>query len=279
MGGVWFENPGTRGAEWKVHHIDQQRVHDVLAADLTGNGRPDAVSRAQSAFGRAEGRTGNVIHLYYQEELNTWRKETLECPHGEGITIADLDDDGKLDIVIGGEWFRNAAGKWIRHVFAAEWAHPHTKVEVGDINGYGRPDIVLTPAELLGQRYRISWFESPAGDKTRPWKEHAIVPDIECVVHALALGDYNKDGTVDVAYAEMHQGKDPDEVVIMFNYENGARWENLLIDNLGSHDIVAADLDGDGDLDLVGANHAGAHPLVVWENPLILRPSASPLQP
>jgi hypothetical protein len=90
--------------------------------------------------------------------------------------------------------------------------------------------------------------------------------EVECVVHSLALGDFNNNGALDVAYAEMHQGEDPDEVVVMFNFQGGTRWEKRVIDTEGSHGIVAADLNGDGALDLVGANHDGVHPVVIWEN-------------
>ena len=263
MGGVvWFENPTSPAADWTVHRIDDERIHDVEVADLNGDGRLDVICRDQSAFGKR----GDKVFVYHRQRGDSWRKEILRCPHGEGLKVADVDADGKPDIVLGGTWFRTESGLWTEHTFAPDWQEGDAKVDVGDINGDGRSDIVLSPSELKGERYRLSWFEAPAGDRTQSWREHVLVPEIECVIHALALGDFNRDGHHDVAAAEMHQGQDPDEVFVLYNPAGGTSWHKQVIDTAGSHDIVAADLDGDGDLDLLGANHAGTHPVVLWEN-------------
>ena len=97
MGGVvWFENPGTTDAAWRV--VDNQSIHDIEVADLNGNGRLDLVCRDQFAFGRR----GNAIFIYTQQESGTWQQTVLDCPHGEGIKVADVDGDSRPDIVIGG---------------------------------------------------------------------------------------------------------------------------------------------------------------------------------
>ena len=122
-------------------------MHDVLVGDLTGNGLLDVVGRNQSAFGER----GDAVFIYYQRQPKVWQKRALECDHGEGIAIADINGDGSLDIIAGNTWFENASSEWTPHVFAPDWKHSHVKVDVGDINGNGRLDIVLTPAELAGQ--------------------------------------------------------------------------------------------------------------------------------
>jgi hypothetical protein len=268
MGGiVWFSNPGDAATEWKMHRIDTQQLHDVELGDLDGDGRLDVVARDQSAFGKS----GNAIFVYRQESPSSWRNHILDCPHGEGVKLADLDQDDDLDIVIGRLWYENTGNlnQWPRHAYTTQWTEPDAKVEVADFNSDGRPDIVLTPAELKGQRYRVAWYEAPENPKNEEWAEHVIVPDIECVIHSLGVGDIDLDGDTDVAFAEMHQGEDPDEVTVALNGGKGARWHCQVLSNDGSHDIVLGDVDNDGDIDIFGANHSGAsHPLELWRNDL-----------
>jgi hypothetical protein len=267
MGGVvWFKNPRIGGGAWRQVRIDRQKAHDIELADLDLDGRLDVVARDQSAFGGS----GNVLYLYQQANPTSWTKRTIQCPHGEGLKLADLDHDGDSDIVIGARWFENPgapAEQWIEHRYTRRWTEPDAKVETADFNKDNRTDIVLTPAELRGETYKVAWYEAPPDPREEDWPEHIIVPKIEAVIHSLGVGDFDGDGDMDVAIAEMHQGSDPDEVSVHFSGDHGKVWRKQVLSTKGSHDIVVADIDSDGDPDILGANHAGdRHPLELWIN-------------
>jgi len=271
MGGiVWFENPAPQGdpalLRWRRHPIGRAKMHDVEIGDLDGDGLPDVVSRNQSRFGRGD---GNQFHIWQQVSPNRWSQRTIKCPHGEGIQLGDIDSDGDLDVIIAARWYENtgdlADGPWTEHFYTTQWIHGDVLVGLGDINGDGRTDLVLTPAELAGEYYRIAWYECPKGDVVAEWTEHVVDPKVEAVCHSLRLADIDGDGTTDIVTAEMDQGRDPDEVKVYFNSEQGHRWTKQVLSNHGSHGIVVADFDGDGDIDVMGGNHRSSS-IEYWEN-------------
>jgi len=243
---VWFENP-----IWEVHVIrDSLETHDIVVADFDGDQLIDIAARNQGEFGCS----GETLFILNQLESDSWDYFEIPVKNGEGLTGCDLNNDNRIDLIINGTWFENTGdiAAWREHVFTEQWTWKNAYIDVADFNNDGRMDIVMSPSELSGTHYRISWFEAPL-NRTEIWKENIVIPIIETVVHFVGTADFNNDGNADIAYAEMTQGADPDEVAILYNKcEN--KWEKHTISNEGSHSMRISDIDNDGDTDLFGAN-------------------------
>ncbi|HVR35233.1 MAG TPA: VCBS repeat-containing protein, partial [Methylomirabilota bacterium] len=268
IGGVlWYENPGpdlAAAGPWQSHRIGRHRTHDLEAGDLDGDGKIDIVVRGQTGFGHEE---GHRILLYRQITPTEWRSRELACPPGEGLKLADLNRNGRPDIVIGGRWYENDRdildGPWREHVFTTAWEHGDAVVAVGDLTGNKRLDVVLSPAEGA---YRLSWFEAPDDPRQTEWKEHVIEPATDHI-HGMDLGDFDSDGHLDIVAAKMHQGTAPREVAVYRNQGRGRGWDKQVLSTRGSHNILVADIGGDGRPDVLGANHGGEHqPVELWRN-------------
>ncbi len=258
---VWFKNP-----HWEPNQIAHKQFHDLELDDFDLDGDLDVVARDQSAFGGS----GKTITILKNNNSINWDSFILPVPDGEGLAVADIDGDNKSDIIVNNQWYKNP-GKinekdWIAYTYGDTWKWPHTYITIADINNDNRTDIILSPAEKEGDYYHISWFEAPL-DRTMTWKEHIVVDNVETVHHFVGAEDMDNDGDIDIVTAEMHQGKDPDEVVIYKNYGNGSKWYKQILSEHGSHSMRLFDIESDGDVDLFGANWSGDYTSVeLWEN-------------
>lgn len=246
---IWYENPRGKGgdprAPWVRHVIDPSTgSHDLVLGDVDGDGRLDAVIRTT---------LGPTI-LYLQRGADSWIKVPFAtAPDGQGLALADLNRDGRVDIVGNGYWLEQPSdpvqGTWVRHAIGP-WG-PGASVAVADINGDGRPDVVIAASESgVGE---LAWFEAPPDPIGGMWSRH----DVDTVndVHRFHVLDANGDGQADIVFAEMHQsGRGFRRVGIYFNAGRGASWTLQVLDHGGSHNIAVGNIEGQGGIGILGAN-------------------------
>jgi len=188
---------------------------------------------------------------------------------GTGVDIADIDGDGDTDIInstvsydIGRIlWHENLDGNatsWERHILSGTATKD---LMIADIDGDGDFDVLA--AEVYESR--TVWWENTAGDASS-WTRHVIGGDYFSFRHANSVfaADFNNDGFLDV----VGSARISDVVKVWLSVDgSGLVWTEHTVDTvIGTpRDVEAADLDGDGDQDILGAA-SDAQEIAWWEN-------------
>lgn len=184
-----------------------------------------------------------------------------------GIAAADLDADGDLDITSADAlpnnslyWFANdGQGKFARHFIQKDDPQRLERHAIGDVDGDGRPDVVIVK-NLHGD---LLWFANRGAPADgMPWQRNVITKGKLPGAYDVALADLDRDGDLDVA-ASSWTGKQFAWFENDGTPADGEWTKHLIEEDVGeTRAILASDLDGDGDLDLVGT--ARTTNLVVW---------------
>jgi hypothetical protein len=274
----WFENPGGGTGAWTRHQvIASVDLEAPDFVDLTGDGQPELLFAAGGRLGWA--RPG-------ADPAQPWVFHPLSdargfATFGHGLGTADVDGDGRLDVLEASAWWQQPAELsghpiWARH--AQAFGAGGAQMAGSDLDGDGDLDVVAT---LAAHGYGLAFYlqRSDAGSDGT-FDEHIAVPnavpaaDAEVILHephALALADVDGDQLPDVITGERFWGHvpkgEPDfsapARLYWFRVERSAgsvRLRPQLIDDdagVGTQ-ITARDLDADGRLDLAVANKKGA---------------------
>lgn len=314
----WYKNPGPQataaGTMWKAEKItDSFDTEGGAFADINGDGKPDL---ALAHYNKA-----GVLWVDFNPKSGDGKPRTHHlggrAEDGHGIGIADINGDGKPDVLTTHGWFEQIDAdndKWTWH---GDW-------EIGDagfpilgydVNHDGRMDLIYGQ----GHGYGLYWLEQ-AGTAAQPtWIRHTIDESFS-QSHALALVDIDGDGAPELITGKRyrgHNGNDPGsyDPVAVYAYKlptkeqfdsakthatgaapKAASARMQIADGAGDPvftrttlsengtasagtQFVAADFDGDGDIDIASAGKLGVHLLENLKVDNIPGPSREATQP
>jgi hypothetical protein len=278
----WLKNPGSSGDGWMVNEIESVGPTEfAFLVDLNNDGKPFELL---PQFTRA----ANQPAAWYEIQQGKWIKHVVSQPgfFSHGIGAGDMNGDGRQDIVTPTGWFEaptdvRAPGEWALHPTSwnqmgtsctptdAAAGRPPAPSEYGymyvrDMNGDKRPDILTT----MGHSCGVLWFEQARDGN---WTRH-VIDDAWSAAHASTLADMDGDGRVDFVTgkrAQIHSDATAAERdhlgMYWYALPNGSSQAATrhVIDEGGSMggglQIVAVDIDGDGDLDVIASGKTGLY--------------------
>ncbi|MBN2329943.1 MAG: DUF1080 domain-containing protein [Candidatus Omnitrophica bacterium] len=248
----WYENPS-----WTAHRIGQAPafVKDVNAADFNGDGRLDLVA---ITF------VQNMMTIFRQDSPTEWKKvQSIQIKNlHEGMDVGDIDGDGDLDVAAAGYWVENPGGNlesvWPVHIIDkkwntqdGDWSRNATKVFCRDIDNDQKAEVFISHSERKG--YPVSMYKSQ-DPKSGDWSETVLHKDL-AAAHTLQVFDFDGDGDYDaLAGVNMNRAKgievDPFPAILFLNQGDAQSWRPIQLTDGGIYNGQAADLEGDGDIDI-----------------------------
>jgi hypothetical protein len=264
------------------------RVADVRTADFRGTGKLDLVV---AVFGLHD--TGEILIL--ENRTIDWSKpefapHVLDERHGAiHVPVTDLNGDGRPDfvalisqeheVVVG--FLNEGGGRFAKKTL---YAAPHpgwgsSGIELVDMNGDGRLDVLYTNGDILDEPYLwkpyhgVQWLENRGELKF----EHRRIADMYGVHHAVAAKVTGKTLPDVLAVSFLPADKFADraarkaDAVVLFEQTAPGKFERHTLVTASCDAVVcaAADLYGTGRIDLVVGNFSApdsADPVTIWKN-------------
>lgn len=238
----------------------------LAVGDFNGDGKTDlAVSEDDyNSFGYFEALLGDGRGGFTQApgQQNSY-------PTAGGLTVADLDRDGTLDVITlnggrgGFALLGNGAGSFSGYDQRDYYVDAASVVAVGDFTGDGVPDAVSAGAGavfvLLGRG--DGRFDPPMGATPSGNQETSV-----------AAADFNGDGKLDAVTSEVDTGT---VGLVLGNGDGTLNYAGALAVGSSPSAVVVGDFNGDGRPDVAAAN-AGSNTVSMLLNNGTWSPPPSP---
>jgi len=262
----WFEAPTTIQGTWKRRNFgNDSQLRSFLGsakvADMDNDGDLDLIVSSDNHSG---GTKQADIYIYINPGVATVRGNwsyyrvtpiTLSLHHINDMEIADMDRDGKLDIIVRSLtpneihiFFQNNINSYSRKTIATNISKSEG-LSVGLLDNDNLPDITFTG----------HWLKSPNNPRTQNYTKLNIDSNYKNINQNTkeSIGDIDGDGINDVIIAPAEAFRNGGNADLAWyknpGNTNSANWQKNTIVALtnNTHTVKLGDMDNDGDLDVV----------------------------
>jgi hypothetical protein len=214
-----------------------------------------------------------LLTIPVRPATEAWRLQRIfPLSQDEALSAGDIDDDGRLDLLLGTAWLRNDGSAWHALAIDPDQTKPDRN-RLADINGDGRLDVIVG-FEATSSLGDVVWYEQSA-DQTRRWYKHLVGKVVGPM--SLDVADFDLDGDRDIVVGEHDLESSARARLVLFENEDGkgTRWIARVLSTGDEHHdgAIAADMDGDGDPDVTSIGW-GHRKVLIYEN---LGPACKPL--
>ena len=258
---AWYENLDGLGdfSSQMIITLNCNGAFDVHAADVDGDGDMDVLAASLD--------DDSIIWFENTNGLFSDQKIITNISDGiASIYASDIDHDGDLDIVSASQydnkiaWYENVDGNanfGVQQIISSTAISANAVFAI-DIDGDNYIDVLSTSAD----DNTVAWFKNLDGEGT--FDTAQVISLTTNGAYAIYGVDLDNDNDIDVLAASIADHK----IVWFENLDGNGNFgdERVISDNTNvANSVDAADLDGDGDMDVLSAS-AGDAKIAWYEN-------------
>lgn len=293
---VWLKRGQDVTAEWTMHELpcDEPTVHRVRMADINGDGKPEVIlaplmGRDSTAKGNwMDGRPVRIVAYKVPakepEKKENWKtqvlSEDLHVTHNfwpvvskrrgvDGVIHVASYEGVSLIVRDGDKWTTTKIGEGNRA--NPKGSRGASEVKSGLVGKNGDAPVIATIEPWHGNQI-VTY--TPQTGKLGEWERHVIDEQLRWG-HAVWFADLDGDGADElvIGVRDDPNPKAGDTFkerrgvrIYKCTDGKGAKWERMILENGGVavEDLTAADLDGDGKIDIIAVGRATGNCRIYW---------------